>query len=61
MKNLGLRLKMMKVQFGPSIFENFSLVPKLWQNYRLVHGLNPRFWTELKMNYEQNFSIVMNL
>jgi len=26
MKILGLRLKMMKFQFGPSIYENYSLV-----------------------------------
>jgi hypothetical protein len=32
-KNLGLRLKMMKFQFGLSIYENYSLVPKLWKNY----------------------------
>jgi hypothetical protein len=36
MKILGLRLKMTKIQFGPSICENYSLVLKLWENYRLV-------------------------
>jgi hypothetical protein len=29
MEDLGLRLNMMKFQFGPSIYENFSLVPEL--------------------------------
>ena len=35
-KILGLRLKMTKIQFGPSISENYSLVPELWKNYKLV-------------------------
>jgi len=51
MKILGLRLKMIKIQFGPSICENYSLVPKLWKKYILVPEHNPRLWTELKMNY----------
>ena len=61
MEILGLRLKMMKFRFGPSIYENYSLVPKLWKitDWSLEH--NPRFWTELKMNYGKNSSIVMNL
>ena len=37
-KNLGLRLKMIKFQFGLSTCENYSLVPKLWKNYRMVLG-----------------------
>jgi hypothetical protein len=46
MEILGLRLKMMKFRFGPSIYENYSLVPKLWKitDWSLEH--NPRFWTE---------------
>jgi hypothetical protein len=58
---LGLRLKMMKFQFGPSICENYSLVPYFGKiiDWSLEH--NPRFWIELKMNYGQNSSIVMNL
>jgi hypothetical protein len=35
---LDLRLKMMQFQFGSSIYENYSLVLKLWKNYRLVPG-----------------------
>jgi hypothetical protein len=37
-KNLGLRLKMMKFQFGLSIYENYSLVPELWKDYKMVPG-----------------------
>ena len=52
---------MMKIKFGPSIYENYNLVPKLQKNtyWSLEH--NPRFWIELKMNYGQNSSIVMSL
>jgi hypothetical protein len=43
-KILGLRLKMMKIQFGPSICENYSLVPKLWKitDWSLEHI--SRYW-----------------
>jgi hypothetical protein len=52
---------MMKIKFGPSICENYNLVPKLQKitYWSLEH--NPRFWIELKMNYGQNSSIVMSL
>jgi hypothetical protein len=46
---------MMKIQFGPSILENYSLVPKLWKICRLVPGaysenlnrITYELWTEL--------------
>jgi len=28
-KNLGLKLKIIKFQFGPSICENYNLIPEL--------------------------------
>jgi len=57
---LGLRLKMMKFQFGPSIYENYGLVPKLWKNYRLVprayseilDRIKDELWAEFKYSYE---------
>jgi hypothetical protein len=59
-KILGLRLKMMKIQFGPSILENYSLVPKLWKIYRLVPGayseilnrIKYELWAEFLYSYE---------
>jgi len=46
---------MMKIQFGPSILENYGLVPKLWKICRLVPGacseilnrITYELWTEL--------------
>jgi hypothetical protein len=57
---MGWRLKMMKIQFGPSILENYSLVPKLWKIYRLVLGayseildrMKYELWAELLYSYE---------
>jgi hypothetical protein len=57
---LGLRLKMMKFQFGPSICENYGLGPKLWKNYRLVprayseilDRIKDEFWAEFQYTYE---------
>jgi hypothetical protein len=57
---LGLRLKMIKFQFGPLICENYSLVPKLWKNYRLVPGayseilnrIKDELWAEFQYSYE---------
>jgi len=59
-KILGLRLNMMKIQFGPSILENYSLVPKLWKIYRLVPGayseilnrIKYELWAEFLYSYE---------
>jgi len=59
-KILGLRLKMTKIQFGPSILENYSLVPKLWKIYRLVPGayseilnrIKYELWAEFLYSYE---------
>ena len=55
-KILGWRLKMKKIQFGPSICENYSLVPQTLENYKLVPGayseiLN-RITYELLYSYE---------
>jgi hypothetical protein len=60
-KNLGLRLKMMEFQFGPLICENYSLVLELWKITLWSLEKILIFWKELRMNYGQNFSIVMNL
>jgi hypothetical protein len=57
---LGLRLKMIKFQFGPLICENYSLVPKLWKNYRLAPGayseilnrIKDELWAEFQYSYE---------
>jgi hypothetical protein len=46
---------MTKIQFGPSILENYSLVPKLWKICRMVPGayseilnrITYELWTEL--------------
>ena len=51
---------MMKFQFGPSIYENYGLVPKLWKNYRLVSRayseildrIKDELWAEFKYSYE---------
>jgi hypothetical protein len=51
---------MTKFQFGPSILENYSLVPKLWKIYRLVPGayseilnrIKDYLWAELLYRYE---------
>jgi len=51
---------MMKIQFGPSIYGNYSLVPKLWKNYRLVPGayseilnrIKDELWAEFLYSYE---------
>jgi len=51
---------MMKIQFGPSILENYSLVPKLWKIYRLVPGayseilnrIKYELWAEFLYSYE---------
>jgi hypothetical protein len=48
LKILHLRLKMMKIQFGPSILENYSLVPKLWKIYRLVPGAYSEILNRIK-------------
>jgi len=59
-KIMGLRLKMTKIQFGPSILENYSLVPTLWKIYRLVPGayseilnrIKYELWAEFLYSYE---------
>ena len=46
---------MTKIQFGPLISENYSLVPELWKNYKLVpeayseilNRIAYELWTEL--------------
>jgi len=51
---------MMKIQFGPSILENYSLVPKLWKNSRMVPGaysqilnrIQYELWAEFLYSYE---------
>jgi len=51
---------MMKIQFGPSILENYSLVPKLWKIYILVPGayseilnrIKYELWAEFLYSYE---------
>jgi hypothetical protein len=51
---------MMKIQFGPSICGNYSLVPKLWKIYRLVPGacseilnrIKDELWEEFLYIYE---------
>ena len=51
---------MTKFWFGPSILENYSLVPKLWKIYRLVLGayseildrMKNELWAELLYSYE---------
>jgi len=51
---------MMKIQFSPSICENYSLVPKLWKIYRLVPGaysdilnrIKYELWAEFLYSYE---------
>jgi hypothetical protein len=45
-KILDWRLKMMKIQFGPLICENYSLVPELWKITNWSLEPIPRFWTE---------------
>jgi hypothetical protein len=52
---------MMKIQFGPSICENYSLIPELWKITNWSLKPIPRFWTELNMNYGQNYCIVMKI
>jgi len=57
---LGLRLKMTKFQFGPSILENYNLVLKLWKIYRLLprayseilNRITYELWAELVYRYE---------
>jgi len=34
--NLSLIIDLEYLQFGPSNYENYSLVPELWKYYRLV-------------------------
>jgi hypothetical protein len=51
---------MTKIQFGPSILENYSLIPKLWKIYRLVPGayseilnrIKYELWAEFLYSYE---------
>jgi len=51
---------MMKIQFGPSICGNYSLVPKLWKIYRLVprtyseilNRIKDELWAEFLYSYE---------
>ena len=51
---------MMKIQFGPLICGNYSLVPKLWKIYRLVprtyseilNRIKDELWAELLYRYE---------
>jgi len=51
---------MTKFRFGPSILENYSLVPKLWKICRLVPGaysdnlnrITYELWAELLYKYE---------
>jgi hypothetical protein len=51
---------MMKFRFGPSICENYNLVPKLWKNYRLVprayfeilDRIKDELWAEFHYSYE---------
>jgi hypothetical protein len=51
---------MTKIQFGPSILENYSLVHKLWKIYRLVPGayseilnrIKYELWAEFLYSYE---------
>jgi hypothetical protein len=56
----GFEVEDDEIQFGSSICENFSLVPRTLEKLQ-NYGHNPRFWTELKMNYGQNSSIFVNL
>jgi hypothetical protein len=50
----------MKIQVGPSICGNYSLVPKLWKIYRLVPGtyseilnrIKDELWAEFLYSYE---------
>ena len=50
----------MKIQFGPSIYENYNLVPKLWKitNWSLEHipnfltRITYELWAELLYSYE---------
>jgi len=49
---------MTKIQFGPSILGIYILVPELYKNYNYVPG---SLWTELRMVYGRNFSMVMYL
>jgi len=51
---------MIKFRFGPSICENYSLVPKLWKIYRLVPGayseilnrIKDELWADFQYSYE---------
>jgi len=51
---------MTKFWFGPSIYENYSLVPKLWKIYRLIPGvyseilnrIKDELWAEFLYSYE---------
>jgi hypothetical protein len=51
---------MTKFRFGPSILENYSLVPKLWKICRMVPGayskildrMKYELWAELLYRYE---------
>ena len=53
---------MKKIQFGPSICGNYSLVPKVWKIYRLVPGayseiLN-RIIYELRAEFKYSYEIL---
>jgi len=53
---------MTKIQFGPLILENYSLVPKLWKSYKLVPGayseiLN-RIIYELRAEFQYSYEIL---
>ena len=43
----GLEVEDDQILFWSLIYENFSLVPKLWKNYNLTPKCILRFWTVL--------------
>jgi len=51
---------MIKIQFGPSICGNYSLVPKLWKIFILIPGayseilnrIKDKLWAEFLYSYE---------
>jgi hypothetical protein len=47
LNRMVLRLKMMKFYFGSLIYENYSLISKLWKNYNLTPKYILRFLTVL--------------
>jgi hypothetical protein len=61
-RNLNILVgNMWKIRVWSWRWWNFSLVLELWKStyWSLEH--NSRIWIEFKMNYAQNFSIVMKL